>query len=65
MLLPPRVCGRVRRQYALGELSCGARRSGPHVQSAAEITADLDADLARLNTMADRIYTRWIAGLAR
>ncbi|MBK7469246.1 MAG: type 1 glutamine amidotransferase [Betaproteobacteria bacterium] len=48
----------------VGELSCGAERSGPHVQSAAEITADLDADLARLNAMADRIYTRWIAGLA-
>jgi GMP synthase-like glutamine amidotransferase len=47
------------------ELGCGTRRFGPYVQSAAEITADLDADLGRLKRMADRIYTRWIAGLAR
>jgi hypothetical protein len=48
----------------VGELSCGKDSAGPYVQSAAEITTDLDARLGRLNQMADRIYTRWIAGLA-
>lgn len=47
----------------VGDLSCGDERRGPYVQSAAEITADLDASLVRLNQMADRVYTRWIAGL--
>ena len=49
----------------VGELSCGTGRAGPYVQSADEIKSDLDGGLERLNRMADRIYTRWIAGLAR
>ena len=49
----------------VGELSCGTGRAGLYVQSAAEITADLDAALKCLNRMANSIYTRWIAGLAR
>ena len=49
----------------VGELSCGTGRVGPYVQSAAEITADLDAGLERLHQMADHIYSRWVAGLAR
>jgi len=49
----------------VGELSCGAKRAGPYVQSAAEVTANLDGGLCGLNRMADRIYTRWCAGLAR
>ena len=49
----------------VGELSCGAERSGRYIQSAAEITANLEAGLGRLNQMADRIYTRWVAGFAR
>jgi hypothetical protein len=49
----------------VGELGCTTRRLGPTVQSAAEITADLEARLEGLNRMADRIYSRWVAGLVR
>lgn len=45
----------------VGELR--PRASTDYVQSGAEITATLDADLAGLNRSADTIYTRWIAGL--
>ena len=43
------------------DLSAG--HPGGYVQSAERITGNLDADLASLNRIADRIYTRWIAGL--
>ena len=39
----------------------GERR--PYVQSAAEITADLDQSIERLHRRAERIYQRWMRGL--
>jgi len=47
------------------ELERGAARARPYVQSAAEIGANPDARLAELRRIADRIYTRWIAGIRR
>lgn len=41
-----------------------ARYSGPGVQSAEAMQRDLDVRLARLHRLADRIYSRWIEGLA-
>ena len=46
-----------------GVADLNAAPPGGYVQSAERITADLEGDLAGLNRMADRIYTRWIAGL--
>jgi hypothetical protein len=47
---------------------CGASEiaasPGPGVQSIAEIQQDLDRRLAALHAVADRIYGRWIEGLA-
>jgi GMP synthase-like glutamine amidotransferase len=45
----------------VGDLNAG--HAGGYVQSAERITCNLDADLADLNGIADKIYTRWIAGL--
>ncbi|MEO1767997.1 type 1 glutamine amidotransferase [Thiobacter aerophilum] len=42
-----------------------ATAGGPAVQSPEEILADLDGRVARLNAVAERLYSRWIAGLAR
>ncbi|MBI3140700.1 MAG: type 1 glutamine amidotransferase [Rhodocyclales bacterium] len=42
-----------------------AASPGPAVQSAAEMQAGMGPKVAALNAVADRIYTRWIAGLAR
>ena len=47
----------------VGELSCEPLRAGAFVQSAVAITRNLDATLAELHQVSDRIYTRWIAGL--
>lgn len=38
---------------------------GPAVQSPEEIQRDLDRRLARLHAVADRVYARWVEGLAR
>ncbi len=38
---------------------------GPSVQTPEEMYIDLDARLAAMRIAADRLYTRWIAGLAR
>ncbi len=51
-------------------LESGAReiaesRASPGVQDPAEIRRDLEARLARLGGIADRIYERWIEGLSR
>ena len=35
----------------------------PFVQTAGQITANLDRDVEALHASADRIYTRWIKGL--
>ena len=40
-------------------------KPGGYVQPAERITGNLDADLTGLNRIADRIYTRWSAGLRR
>jgi hypothetical protein len=45
----------------VGDLSAG--HPGGYVQTAEQITGNLDADLAGLNRIADTIYTRWTAGL--
>lgn len=45
----------------VGELNAGT--AGGYVQPAECITGNLDANLAGLNRIADRIYTRWVAGL--
>lgn len=45
------------------EIARNVSRS-PAVQPVGEIERDLDARLARLHRVADRIYERWIAGLA-
>ena len=39
--------------------------SGPAVQSCAEMERHLDVRLADLHAVADRLYARWIEGLAR
>ncbi len=51
-------------------LESGAREiaescSSPGVQDPAEIRRDMDARLARLNEIANRIYERWLKGLSR
>jgi len=40
-----------------------ARRPDPGVQPVERILADLDARLAALQAVADRVYTRWVSGL--
>jgi GMP synthase-like glutamine amidotransferase len=40
-----------------------AEAGGSGVQSTAEIQRDLDARLAHLNGIADRLYQRWVASL--
>jgi GMP synthase-like glutamine amidotransferase len=40
-------------------------RSAAHLQSAADLLADLPARLAALNAVADSIYARWSQGLQR
>lgn len=47
---------------AVGEEEIAAARS-PAVQTPAEMAVDMDAKLANLNTVADQLYSRWIAGL--
>jgi len=42
-----------------------AASSGPAVQPAVEIERALDARVGALNQIADRLYTRWAAGLVR
>jgi len=44
------------------EVASLARRV-PSVQSPEEMMSDLDARIARLSAIADRIYARWISGL--
>ena len=51
-------------------LESGAReiaesRASPGVQDPAEIRRDIDARLARLGEIANRIYERWVEGLSR
>ena len=46
-----------------GEIAESA--ASPGVQDPAEIRRDLEARLARLNEIANRIYDRWIEGLSR
>ncbi len=41
------------------------RASTPAVQSASEISRDLDARVAALHAVADDVYARWAAGLRR
>jgi GMP synthase-like glutamine amidotransferase len=41
-----------------------ANNPGPAVQPAAEIESDLDQRLAQLHAVADRVYARWMEGLA-
>lgn len=45
------------------EMNAERRVARSYVQSAAEMTRDLDATLDELHRVSDRIYTRWIAGL--
>jgi GMP synthase-like glutamine amidotransferase len=52
----------VRSWCATGEPEI-ARRPGPAVQPVARILADLDVRLAALQSVADRVYTRWLGGL--
>jgi len=40
-------------------------RLSPTVQSEAQMTADLDAHVQRLQGMADKLYDRWIKGIKR
>jgi len=40
-------------------------QTSPTVQSAAQMTTDLDARVKRLQAMADKFYDRWIKGLKR
>lgn len=42
-----------------------AASPGPAVQSPGEMQAGMATKIAALNNVADRVYTRWIAGLAR
>ena len=41
-----------------------AESGGPAVQSVAEICRNLDLRLAALQAVAERLYSRWVAGLA-
>ena len=47
---------------AVGRGEIAAARS-PAVQTPEQMAVDIDARLAALNGVADRLYTRWIAGL--
>lgn len=42
-----------------------AAAGGPAVQTPEAIRADLDERIAQLNAIAERLYSRWIAGLAQ
>ena len=46
-----------------GEIA--AAKASPGVQSCESIEADLDARVAGLHKVADRVYDRWLEGLAR
>ena len=41
-----------------------AASAGPAVQNPDEIERDMDCRLAELHAIADRIYARWLTGLA-
>jgi hypothetical protein len=40
------------------------RKAGPSVQTPAQMLAGLDERVRSLNRIADRLYERWIRGLA-
>jgi len=42
-----------------------AASASPAVQSVAQIARETSENLTRLHAVADGLYTRWIAGLAR
>ena len=46
-----------------GDLAPVEGQTRPYVQSAAQITADLDRNVGELHHRAERIYQRWIEGL--
>jgi GMP synthase-like glutamine amidotransferase len=48
-----------------GEEEIGAACASPGVQQKAEIERDLEARVARLHRVADRLYDRWCEGLNR
>jgi GMP synthase-like glutamine amidotransferase len=50
---------------ASGAEEIDASRASPGVQDPAEIRRGLEERVARLNAMANRIYDRWLEGLAR
>ena len=50
---------------ASGADEIAASRASPGVQDPAEIRRDMEARLAQLNEIADRIYDRWLEGLSR
>lgn len=53
------------RQWCLHGADEIAASPGPAVQRAEDIQADLEARIARLHALADKIYSRWIQGLSR
>ena len=55
----------VRTWLSTGQKEIDEHRKSPAVQPPSEIENDLDARLARLHEIADRIYDRWTAGLSR
>lgn len=55
----------IRLWAASGEREIRESRASPAVQSAAEMTEGLGERLAELHAVADRLYGRWTAGLAR
>lgn len=48
-----------------GRAELESHAASPAVQSAVEIRTDLEARLAALHRIADRVYDKWIEGLAR
>jgi GMP synthase-like glutamine amidotransferase len=50
---------------ASGADEIAGSRSSPGVQDPAEIRRDMEARLAQLNEIANRIYDRWLEGLAK
>jgi GMP synthase-like glutamine amidotransferase len=49
---------------AVGAAEIAASRSSPAVQSGSEILALCDANLPRLNMIADQLYRHWLKGLS-
>lgn len=52
----------VREWARAGAAEIAASGAQPTVQDEAAMTRDLDARIARLQSVADKIYTRWLAG---